>query len=132
MAQNLPASHCFAQALTKSVDLKTSLELAPLQDRLKSQSKWMLQIARSHLTEEERPAAGLSVEEVLGLRGQWPYAMTLLSKPVRVYFKRRNIKYSPYRLVLRVTGPALSASFHIVPHYAVPPYGVLEASKTGE
>jgi len=95
MAQNFPVSLCFAQALTKSVDLKTSLELAPLQDRMKSQSKWMLQIVRSHLIEEEpllRPSAEASMEEVLGLRGQWPYAMTLLSKPVRVYFKRRNIK----------------------------------------
>ena len=43
------ASHLFAQALTTTIDLKTSLQRDPgleqLQTKLESQSKWVLQLA---------------------------------------------------------------------------------------
>lgn len=101
MAEQPTSSHLFAQALTRTIDLKTDPqgdpELEHLRTRLESQSKWVLQLARSHLIEpvlQVRAVSGAeaSVEEAMGLRREYQYRMTLISKPVRVYFKRRNMK----------------------------------------
>ena len=124
-------------------------EATSLTHKIHSDSPWMMHIAKSML-DEDRPNKGemlcsgfarpqrlvpVLVSDIFGLNKPGEMHLERVSRPVKVFFKRRKIKYRllsvQFHLITSSGETVPNVPFEITPHYTVHPYQLLGPSKTG-